>query len=147
MRRRPLAGALLLISFASFIVALAIGLFGAIAAVFLYDQGRSKGNDLAVALIGLHSAGTFAFVVLFTYLWSRKAPVSWRAPVAALGACVAALLVNTILASSAYDQYFGVFFFAGWAAEAVSGMAAMLVCRRILSRVVIVDRSQPFIDS
>jgi hypothetical protein len=134
MNPRPSAGTFIFVLSAAIITALAVGLLGAIAAVFLYDQGRSKGNDLAVALIGLHSFATFTFVVLFTSLWSRRAAVSWHIPIGALAACFGALLLNTIVASSAYDEYFSVFFYAAWAADGISGIAALLVCRRILSR-------------
>ncbi len=134
MRHRHSAQGVIFIFFASIITALAVGLFGAIAAMFLYDQGRSKGNDVAAGLIGLYAAGTFTFVIVFTSLWSRRALVSWRIPVGAFGACIGTLVLNTVVVFAAYNQHYAVFIVAAWIAETVSGIAALLVCRRIVSR-------------
>lgn len=77
--------------------AIGMGILGSVAAVYLYDRGMSKGNDLAVALIGLHAVGTFSFVVLLTLLSSRFNYLSWKVPFASLAACVLVLLCTTIL--------------------------------------------------
>jgi hypothetical protein len=147
MTQRPTARTFILILLGSMVTALAVGLFGAIAAVFLYDNGRSKGNDLAVALIALHSVGTFVFVTLLTYLWSRRLRITWRVPIVALAGCFTLLVVNTIVASSTYDEYYSEFFYAAWLAVFVSGITALAVCRRILSRALTVDQGHPFTDS
>lgn len=89
---------------------------------------------MAAGLIGLHSAGTFTFVILFTSLWSRQSLVSWTIPVGALAACIGALGLNTIMVFSRYNQHYAGFIAAAWMAETVSGIAALLVCRRIVSR-------------
>lgn len=125
---------MVLISLASILAALVAGIGGAVAGVYLYDRGTSKGNDLAVALIGLHSLGTFVFVTVFTFLLCRKRSCSWKIPIGALAACLCALVFDTTLFSSAYDEYFAVFFFVGWAAVAFSGIAALGLCKYILWR-------------
>ena len=142
MKRISTPIAFFLIALISMVAAVSAGVLGAAAAVFLYDRGTSKGNDLAVALIGLHAVGTFAFVVLFTFLCSRRGYAHWKLPFGALAACVGLLGVNTLFFSSAYDEYYAVFFLAGWALVALSGTAALAVCQRMLTRVR-ANRSEP----
>lgn len=134
MKRLPFAVALVLITLSSILVALVSGIAGAVGGVYLYDRGTSKGNDLAVALIGLHSVGTFVFVTVFTFLLRRRGSCSWKVPIGALAACLCALVFDTIRFSPSYDQYFAVFFFAGWGAVGVAGIAALGLCRYILRR-------------
>jgi hypothetical protein len=134
MRRLAPPLAFILVASTSFIVATLVGVVGAFAGVYLYDRGTSKGNDLAVALIGFHAAGTFTFVTVFTLLWSRRARPSWKVPVASLAACLFALALDTMLFRSSYDAYFAVFFYAAWLAVAFSGSLALVLSRYILSR-------------
>jgi hypothetical protein len=116
------------------LVAITAGIVGALAAVYLYDRGMSKGNDLAMALIGLLTFGTFAFVVTLTVFWSRRGIAWWRVAVGALSVCFCLLLGTTILFSSGYDDYYAIFFVAGWVAVACSGLLALAACRYLVSR-------------
>lgn len=126
MNRVPASAALILVivTLAALVLAIVAGAVGAVAAVYLYDRGTSKGNDLAVALVGFHAMGTFAFVNVFTLLWSRKRNISWRTPAACLVACLCALALTTALFVSSYDEYYAPFFLVAWAAVAAAGMAA-----------------------
>jgi hypothetical protein len=134
MRRLPTAVALIFVAFASLIVATLAGVAGASAGVYLYDRGTTKGNDLAVFLIGLHTAGTFTFVTLFTLLWSRRGSVPWWCPITAFAACLGLLVCDTVLNWPNYDDYYAPFFWAAWLAVAVSGGVALVLSRRIQLR-------------
>jgi hypothetical protein len=134
MRRLPAPLAFILVAFASLIVATLAGVAGASAGVYLYDRGTTKGNDLAVFLIGLHAAGTFTFVTVFTLLCSRRGNPSWWCPIAALTACLCLLVYDTVLNWPNYDSYYAPFFFAAWLAVAVCGGVALVLSRRIQLR-------------
>jgi len=134
MRRLPTPLAFILVALLSFLIASVAAVLGAIAGIYLYDRGTSKGNDLAVALIGLHAVGTFAFVVVFTFLWGRRRSASWKVPVGSFAACLCVLALDSVLFWSSYDAYFAVFFYAAWLAVAFSGCVAIVLSRYILSR-------------
>ncbi len=134
MRRLPTPLAFILVAFASLIVAALAGVAGASAGVYLYDRGTTKGNDLAVFLIGLHAAGTFTFAVVFTLLWSRRGNVSWWCPITAFAACLALLVYDTVLNWRNHDEYYAPFFWAAWLAVAVCGGVALVLSRRIQLR-------------
>jgi hypothetical protein len=134
MKRFPTPLAFVTIALSSLLVASVAAVMGALAGVYLYDRGTSKGNDLAVALICFHAVGTFTFVTVFTLLWCRRGNPSWKAPVAGFTACLCLLAVDTLLFWSSYDSYFAVFFYAAWLAVAFSGGMALLLSRYILSR-------------
>jgi hypothetical protein len=120
--------------FLSLVGAIGIGILAAVIAVYLYDRGTSKGNDVAVALIGLHAVGTFSFPVLLTFLSSRTSYVSWKVLIASLASCFVVLLCSTILFSSAYDDYSAIFFVMAWISVVISGSLAIGMCNYILSR-------------
>jgi hypothetical protein len=136
MRRLPAPLAFVLVVLASLIVATLAGAVVVIAAVYLYDHATSKGNDLAVALIAFHAASTFAFVTVFTLLWSRRGNVSfsWWCPITAFAACLGLLVYDTVLNWRNYDEYYAPFFWAAWLAVAVSGGVALVLSRRIQLR-------------
>jgi uncharacterized membrane protein YhhN len=134
MRRLPSPLAFILVALASFIVATLVGVAGAFAGAYFCDGGSSKGNDLAVALIGFHAAGTFTFVSVFPLLWSRRGNPSWRVPVASFAACLCVLALDTMIFWSSYDAYSAVFFYAAWLAVAFSGSVALVLSRYTLSR-------------
>ena len=134
MRRFPAPLAFILVGLASVIIATLAGAVGAVAAVYLYDRGTSKGNDLAVSLIGFHAAGTFTFVTVFTLLWARRGNTPWWCPIAAFAACLGLLVCDTVLNWPNYDAYYAPFFFAAWLAVAVSGGVALILSRRIQLR-------------
>jgi hypothetical protein len=133
MKPLPTPAAFIVVAVASVLAAGVTGIAGAAISVYLYDRGTSKGNDLAVAVIGLHAFGSFALVVLFTLLWSKRS-ASWKIPAAAFATCICLLGLTTLLFSSAYDEYFAVFFFVAWITVPLSGVAAMTLCRLILRR-------------
>ena len=133
MKPLPTPVAFILIAAASVLAAGITGIAGAAITVYLYDRGTSKGNDLAVALIGLHAFGSFAFVILFTLLWAKRS-ISWKIPAAAFASCICLLAVTTLLFASAYDEYFAIFFVVAWVTVPLCGAAAMTVCRLILRR-------------
>jgi uncharacterized membrane protein YeaQ/YmgE (transglycosylase-associated protein family) len=132
MKRLPAPLVFTLAASISLLVAILGGIIGAVVCVFLYDRGRSKGNDLAVSLIALHTIGTFIFISLLTFLWTRRGSVSWKIPIGCFTACLCALALDTVLFSSAYDEYFAIFFWAAWVAITLSGLAALGMCRQIL---------------
>lgn len=134
MRRLPAPLAFILVALTSLIVATLAGAVVVIAAVYLYDHATSKGNDLAVALIAFHTAGTFAFVTVFTLLCSRRGNVSWWCPITAFAACLGLLVYDTVLNWQNYDEYYAPFFWAAWLAVAVSGGLALVLSRRIQLR-------------
>ena len=134
MRRLPTPLAFVLAALASLIVATLAGAVVVIAAEYLYDHATSKGNDLAVALISSHAVGTFAFVTVFTLLWSWRGNVSWWCPITAFAACLGLLVYDTVLNWRNYDEYYAPFFWAAWLAVAVSGGVALVLSRRIQLR-------------
>lgn len=133
MNRLP-ALRLFALALLSLLGAIAMGILGAVVAVYLYDRGTSKGNDLAVSMIGFHAVGTFTFTSLLTFLWTRSGNVSWKIPVSSLAACLFALFCTTILFASGYDEYFAIFFVIGWISVAFSGALALGFCKYILWR-------------
>ncbi|HET9406003.1 MAG TPA: hypothetical protein VFO39_02080 [Candidatus Sulfotelmatobacter sp.] len=118
----------------SVLASLFAGIIGAFAAAFLFDRGMSKGNDLAVMLIGLHAVGTFTFVTLFTYLWSKRRVSSWKVPATCLALCILVLAIDTAWWSEAFDEYYANFFIGGWLVVGLSGALALFLSRRILAR-------------
>jgi hypothetical protein len=133
MKPLPAPAAFIVVAGVSVLAAGITGIAGAASSVYFYDRGMSKGNDLAVAVIGLHAFGSFAFVVLFTLLWSKRS-ASWKIPAAGFASCISLLGVTTLLFFSAYDEYFAAFFFVAWVTVPLSGVAAMTLCRLILRR-------------
>jgi hypothetical protein len=133
MKRLPSPLVLIIVALVSLLTAIVAGVAAALSGVYLYDRARSKGNDMAVALIAFHAAGTFAFVTVFTYLWSRRGRASWNATLVSFAACVGLLVFDTVLLGSAYDEYYATFFVAAWLAVAIAGIAALALSRYILS--------------
>src|ERR1700686_4872849 len=82
-RRAPDWSAFMLAATVSSVLAVVTGIAGAVAGVYLYDRGRSKGDDLAVLIIGVLAVGAFAFVVLLTWLRTLHHKISSRTPFSA----------------------------------------------------------------
>lgn len=127
--RRFSAGfAFVLSAAASSVLALVSGILGGFAAMYLYDRGMSRGNDVAVSLGGFFAVGTFAFVVVFTWLQKTHHPISSRTPLFAFCAC---LILPAVVTASNVDEmdYYSVFLLGDWLAILVLGLLSLLVCR------------------
>lgn len=128
-RRFSKGFALVLSAAASSALALVSGTLGGFAAMYLYDRGMGRGNDFAVSLGGFFAVGTFAFVVMFTWLQKTHHPVSSRTPLFALYACL--ILPAVVTASNADEMdYYSIFMLGDWLAILVLGLLSLLVCRR-----------------
>ena len=128
-RSVPNAIAFVLAAVLSFMLAAAAGIFGGFTAMYLYDRGMSRGNDFAVSLGGLFSAGTFTFVVLFTWLQKVHHPVSSRTSLFAFCACLVLPVLATVTSAGEMDYYL-MFVLGDWLAILVLGLLSLLICRR-----------------
>jgi len=99
--------------------------------IYLYDRGTSKGNDLAVGMIGLLAVGTFVFVTVFAWLSKVHHKISWRTPAFTLALCLALAAFTTCLM---WDSYYSSFIFVGWIVILACGLLAFNVCRRFVTR-------------
>jgi hypothetical protein len=105
---------------ASFALAAIGGLLSAIAAMYLYDGANS----------GLFAAGTFIFVVLFTWLQKLHHPISSRTPLFAFFACLVLPVITTLASLQDIDDYYLPFVLGDWLAILVIGLLSLFVCRR-----------------
>ena len=101
-RRMPEWLFLALATIISWFLAAVTGMAGGFAAMFLYDRGNSKGNDLAVLAGGLLAVGTFTFVLLFTWLRRLRHEITWRTPLFALLFC----LMGRLCFGDPFDLFF-----------------------------------------
>lgn len=128
-RSVPNGLAFVLAAVVSFMLAGVAGIFGGFAAMYLYDRGMSRGNDFAVSLGGLFSAGTFTFVVVFTWLQKVHHRVSSRTSLFAFYTCLALPVLATVMSADEMDYYL-MFVLGDWLAILVLGSLSLLVCRR-----------------
>jgi ABC-type amino acid transport system permease subunit len=120
----------------SSVLAAILGIAGGFAGMYLYDGGNSKGDDLAVLTVGLLAVGTFAFVVLFTWLRTLHHKISSRTPLFAWLFCLAGTLVVTVWLWPSYtdrDHYL-YFIYMGWIAILVFGLVGLVVSHRSFIR-------------
>jgi hypothetical protein len=110
-------------------LAFIIGLMGGLGGEYLYDRGRSKGNDLAVFLITLHAIGTLVFVIAFSWLRHFRREISGRTPASALLFCLSLAAATTILCWDAIGSDYMSFVSIGWILILLCGLVAMLVSR------------------
>jgi hypothetical protein len=115
-------------------LAFIIGFMGGLAGVHLYDRGRSKGNDLAVFLIGLHAIGTLVFVIVFSWLRHFRREISGRTPAFALLFCVGIAGATTLLCWDAIGREYMSFVSIGWILILLCGLVAMLASRHFFIR-------------
>ncbi len=108
---------------------------GGVLGIYLYDRGMSKGNDIAVGMIGALAAGTFVFVTVFAWLNNKHHKIGWRTPAIALIPCFALAAALTWLERMDPDYpYYSDFVFAGWVVILVCGLLAVYVCSRFATR-------------
>lgn len=129
-RRIPALAAFLASAFLSLLVALGAAILGGVATAYLYDRGMSKGNDLAVFLIGFHAVGTFIFVIIFTWLWNLYHRASRYTPELALFLCLVATGADTLLF---WDRYYSDFVVVGWVVICLFGLLALVLGKRLAS--------------
>jgi hypothetical protein len=128
-RRVPDLWALVLVAVVSWALAAITGIAGGIACVYLYDRGMSKGNDLAVLISGLLAVGTFAFVLLFTWLRKLHHEVSSRTPWFAWLFCLASSLLVTFLLWPG-ESYLELVLM-GWMAILIFGLVGLILSQRL----------------
>ncbi len=126
-RRLPVSAALLFSAVSSGFLGLLVGIAGAISAVYVYDRGMSKGDDLAVAIAGLLAAGTFTFVTMFTWMRKLHHAITWRTPVVSLGLCLVVAASVTVLM---WDSGYSTLILLGWSAVSLSGLVAVFIALR-----------------
>jgi hypothetical protein len=112
-------------------VAFIIGFMGGLCGIYLYDRGRSKGNDLAVFLIGMHAIGTLVFVIVFSWLRHFRREISGRTHAFALLFCVSLAAATTLLC---WDANYVSFVSIGWILILLCGLVAMLASRHFFIR-------------
>jgi hypothetical protein len=133
-RRVPDGWAFVLTAVASFVLAAIAGIAAGFAGMYFYDRGNSKGDDLAVLASGLLAVGTFAFVMLFTWLRALHHKISSRTPWFAWLFCLAVDVVITLLLwpgryPGELDHYSG-FILVGWGLIFLLGLLGLLASRR-----------------
>ena len=129
-RRVPNSFALVASALASFILAFITGFLGGVAGMYFYDRAMSKGDDLAIGLGGLFSAGTFTFVVSFTWLQNLHHPISSRTSILAFCASIVLPVLITIASLNDLDDHYLPLVLGDWLAILVLGLLALLVSRR-----------------
>jgi hypothetical protein len=115
-------------------LAFIIGFMGGLGGVYFYDRGRSKGNDLAVFLIGLHAIGTLVFVIVFSWLGYIRREISGRTPAFALLFCVSLPAATTLLRWDATGSEYVTFLSIGWILIVLCGLVAMQASRHFFIR-------------
>jgi uncharacterized membrane protein YfcA len=129
------ASAFVLSAIVAGVFAFVAGVAGGVIGIYLYDRGTSKGNDVAVGMIGALAAGTFVFVTVFAWESNKHHKISWRTPAFALVPCLALAAVPTWLKRGDPDYpYYSDFVFAGWIVILVCGLLALYVCRLFVTR-------------
>jgi hypothetical protein len=108
-------------------IAFIIGFMGSLGGVYLYDRGMSKGNDLAVQLIGFHAIGTLIFVIVFSWLRHVGREISGRTPALALLFCMSIAAMTTAFFRDDIDGYYMSFAHIGWILILLCGLIALLV--------------------
>jgi hypothetical protein len=111
-----------------------IGFMGGLGGEYLYDRGRSKGDDVAVFLIGLHAIGTLVFVIVFSWLCHIRREISERTPASALLFCLSLAAATTILFWDAVGREYMSFVSIGWILILLCGLVAMLASRHFFIR-------------
>ncbi len=130
-RRIPSAGAVVLSAIVAGILALLAAVAGAITGIYIYDRGMSKGDDLAVGMIGLFAVGTFVFVIAFAWLNKLHHNISLRTPVLTLAFCFTLVVVVTVLM---WDSHYSGFIMVGWIVILCCGLLALNVSHRFVTR-------------
>ena len=115
-------------------LAFIIGFVGGLGGVHLYDRGRSKGNDLAVFLIGLHAIGTLVFVTVFSWLCHIRREISGSTPAFALLFCISLAAATTLLCWDAIGTDYMSFVSIGWILILLCGLVAMVASRHFFIR-------------
>lgn len=113
------------------VVASIAGTAGSIAGIYLFDRGMSRGDDLAVGLIGLCAVGTFVFVIVFCGLCKLHNAISWRTTALALILCLTATIATTLVSMDMLwsDSHWVSFVETGYIVVLFFGLAALLVSR------------------
>jgi hypothetical protein len=115
---------------AAFVLATICGFLGAFAAMYLYDRGYSKGDDLTVGFGGLFAIGTFTLVVAFTWLQKMHHPISSRTPLFAFYASLFPPVAVTLASLSEIDDHYLPLVLVDWLAIFVLALLSFFVCRR-----------------
>jgi hypothetical protein len=129
-RRLPMPIAVMLAAISAIILSLFTGLVAACGAVYVYDKGEGKGDDLAIGISALCAVGTFVFVTTFSGISGLHHNIEWRTPNAALAIC---LVVVAVITWIMWNINFSAFILAGWAATALCGLLALGIARRFVS--------------
>lgn len=101
-----------------------------VGAIYLFDRGMSKGDDLGVGISGLFAVGTFVFVTVISLLSKLHHTVDWRTPGFAVAFCLAVAALVTWLSSD--PSYSGVTF-VGWLAILFCCLLALIVSSRFVT--------------
>lgn len=117
------------------VFAFVAGVAGGVIGIYLYDRGMSKGNDVAVGIIGALAAGTFVFVTVFAWERNKHHKITWRTPALALVPCLVLAAVPTWLMCRGMDHsYYSGFILVGWIVILVCGLLAFYVCTHFVTR-------------
>ena len=127
-RRIPFVVASVLSVIIAGALSIVAGTAGAVAGIYLYDRGMSKGDDLAVGLTGLLATGTFVFVTMFAWLSTLHHKISWRTPASALTFCLVLVAVTTGLM---WDSGYSGFILVGWVVILLFSLLAITVSKRL----------------
>ncbi len=129
------SSAFVLAAFVAGVFAFVAAVAGGVIGIYLYDRGMSKGNDVAVGMIGALASGTFVFVTFFTWASNAHHKISWRTPAFALVPCLALAGVPTWLMWGDPDYpYYSGFILVGWIVILACGLLAICVCRLFVIR-------------
>ena len=109
-QRQPAWLAFLLSAIIAGALALIAGIAASIAGMYLYDGANSRGNDFA---IGLHAAGTFVMVIVFSWLRNLHHKITRRTPDFTLYFCLSLAAATTLLSAADLDSYYMGFVLAG----------------------------------
>src|SRR5271169_1108286 len=130
-RRLPNRMAFIVSAIIAWVLAFCAGIAGGIGGMYLYDGAQSKGDDLAVGLIGLYAVGTFVFILVFSWLRKLHQEISWRTLAYSLCVCLAGAAITTMISWTDLDEHYMPIVAGGWIVILLCGLAGMLVSSRL----------------
>src|SRR5690349_4992865 len=101
-QRLPTPVAVVVSALLAGLLGLAIGIGGALLAIYVHDRGNSKGDNWVVGISALFGVGTFVFVTALCWLSKAHHRITWRTPLLSLTFCFVFPVIATVYMGDSY---------------------------------------------